>query len=217
MNRIRLLSGVAPFDDPWHPFPETSAAAADVLRAAGHAVDVRDSTPDAFTGLAGVDLLVVNTGGGANPEPDPHLWAAAYAEGSRWLADGGAVLGLHTAANTFPGWQDYQQRIGGRWLPGHSFHPPLSESVFTIVPGAEQHPVLRGLDQVEATDERYSDLVLNPSVTPLLQHRHEGVDQVMAWATERAVYDGMGHDARSYASASHRRLLANAVEWLLAQ
>ena len=58
MARMRVLSGVAPYDDPWHRFAETSAAAARVLRDAGHDVEVLDSTAEALGSLDGVDLLV---------------------------------------------------------------------------------------------------------------------------------------------------------------
>lgn len=168
MSRVRVLSGVAPYDDPWHPFAETSAAA-----------------PSA-------------------PSPRPQLTTSRSTSSSD-----------PSAANTFHDWAAWDSTLGGRWVGGHSFHPPLDEVGFTIVPGAEQHPVLAGLDGVAVTDERYSHLVLDQGVTPLLQHHHDGVDEVMAWANGRAVYDGMGHDARSYASPDHQRFLVNAAEWLL--
>lgn len=216
MSRVRVLSGVAPYDDPWHPFAETSAAAAAVLRGAGHDVEVLDSTPAALGSLDEVDLLVVNCGRGEGAlGAAAEQWLSAFAHATDWLDAGGVVLGLHTAANTFHDWAAWDSTLGGRWVGGHSFHPPLDEVGFTIVPGAEQHPVLAGLDGVAVTDERYSHLVLDQGVTPLLQHHHDGVDEVMAWANGRAVYDGMGHDARSYASPDHQRFLVNAAEWLL--
>ena len=218
MSRIRVLSGVAPYDDPWHPFAETSAAAAGVLRDAGHEVEVLDSTAEALGSLDGVDLLVVNCGRGDGTGLGEVLdeWTPAFAHATGWLQAGGVVLGLHTAANTFHDWPAWAGVLGGRWIDGHSFHPPLDEVGFSIVPGAEQHPVLAGLERVAVTDERYSNVVVDPGVTPLLQHRHDDVDHVMAWAGDRAVYDGMGHDARSYESPDHQRFLVNAAGWLLA-
>ena len=42
----------------------------------------------------------------------------------------------------------------------------------------------------------------------------------MIWAREhgagRVVYDGLGHDSRSYDSPAHRDLLRRAVDWLTA-
>ncbi|MGA4670281.1 ThuA domain-containing protein [Propionibacteriaceae bacterium Y1923] len=217
MALLRVLSGVAPYDDPWHPFPETSAAAAEVLRGAGYRVEVLDSTPEALGSLDEVDLLVVNCGRGDGRGLGDSLgeWTPAFAAADAWLAAGGVVLGLHTAANTFHDWPTWAGLLGGRWVPGHSFHPPLDEVGFDIVPGAADHPVLAGLSRVQVADERYSDLVVDEGVTPLLQHHHEGVAQVMAWAAERAVYDGMGHDGRSYESADRQCFLVNAADWLL--
>lgn len=219
MSRIRVVSGLAPYDDPWHPFAETSATVATVLRWAGHDVEVLDCTPQTLGSLDGIDLLVVNCGRGDGQGLGDALdeWTLAFDHATDWLEAGGVVLGLHTAANTFHDWPVWAETLGGRWVAGHSFHPPLDQVGFTIVPGAEQHPVLAGLERVAVTDERYSALILNGASTPLLQHHHEGVDHVMAWATDRAVYDGMGHDARSYESPDHQRFLVNAAEWLLAQ
>ena len=45
-----------------------------------------------------------------------------------------------------------------------------------------------------------------------------GARHPMIWAREhgpgRVVYDGLGHDARSYDSADHRALLLRAAAWL---
>ena len=38
----------------------------------------------------------------------------------------------------------------------------------------------------------------------------------MGWAVgDRVLFDGLGHDERSYQSESRRKLLVNEVEWLL--
>lgn len=54
-------------------------------------------------------------------------------------------------------------------------------------------------------------------MTPLVQHELEGRPEVMGWAVgHRVIFDGLGHDERSYESESRRQLLVNEVTWLLA-
>ena len=57
-------------------------------------------------------------------------------------------------------------------------------------------------------------------VVPLLSHHHDDGEYPLLWARQygnaRVVYDALGHDLRSYRSAEHRRVLSNAIDWLLA-
>lgn len=89
-------------------------------------------------------------------------------------------------------------------------------ATFGKAPGAEDYPVWTGLDVVTVYDERYSDLVVHEGSTPLIRHELSEEWQVMGWAHgDNVIYDGMGHDARSYSSPSHRKFLINEVDWLL--
>jgi hypothetical protein len=66
-----LLSGTGRYADPWHPFAETSAALAGLLREQGFGVEMADDVDAALARLAAPDgpadadlpdLLVVNVG-----------------------------------------------------------------------------------------------------------------------------------------------------------
>jgi hypothetical protein len=99
---------------------------------------------------------------------------------------------------------------------GTSWHPKRCIATFGKAPGAEDYPVWTGLDVVTVYDERYSDLVVHEGSTPLIRHELSEEWQVMGWAHgDNVIYDGMGHDARSYSSPSHRKFLINEVDWLL--
>lgn len=223
MSSIVIWSGHPPLDDPWHPFEQTSAAIARTLSARGHEVVVTPVSPAALRALDGVDLVVVNTGGGGPGEPAPALaqWGAGWESFEAWHRTGGAVLGVHTAANSFPGWERWPELLGGRWVRGTSDHPEISVAVFEPAPGASSHPVLAGLTQVQAYDERYRGLDIADDVTPLLRHHTAEEYHVVGWARQsvegagRTLYDGLGHDARSYDSPSRAELLVREVEWLL--
>lgn len=218
IRKARVFSGSGRYTDPWHPFAETSAAIAEVITGlGGWDVQVVQSEPESLTALDGVELLVINSGVG-DPEtlPGPDAaWARAHAELARWVERGGPVLGTHTAAATFPEWPKWPALLGGRWVRGRSMHPPRGFAAFDL---ASDHPVLRGLDSVEAYDERYSYLEPVGDIVPLLSHEHDGRTHVMAWIHEtdtvRVIYDGLGHGPESYESPSRRELLRNEIVWL---
>lgn len=218
MARILIFSGADPYSDPWHPFAETSAAVAALLGGRGHDVVVRDSEPGSLTDLGAFDLLVINSGGRTR-EPDASrtaAWDADHRAVGAFHCAGNPILGLHTAVATFPDWHGWSNIIGGRWGED-SHHPEMNEATFRPIPGTAGHPVWDGLESVTVIDERYCHLEVFDGSTPLVGHDTDGVSHVMGWAVgDAVVYDGLGHDGRSYESADRRRLLHNEVDWLLA-
>ena len=89
-------------------------------------------------------------------------------------------------------------------------------ATFQPAPSAVGHPVWAGLSEVEVFDESYSGLDIDAGVTPLVQHTTDGDTHVRGWAVgEQVLFDGLGHDERSYDSPSRNRLLVNEVAWLL--
>lgn len=219
MARVLVFSGAGAYSDPWHPFAETSGAVASVLSGSGHHVVVRDSEPGSLLDLHDFDLLVVNSGGRLG-EPDAGRtasWARDHESLGAFHRAGHPILGLHTAVATFPDWSGWGDIIGGRWGED-AHHPEMDEATFRPAKGAGMHPVWRGLESVTVTDERYSCLEVFDGSTPLMGHDTDGTRHVMGWAVGATVlYDGLGHDGRSYESAQRRALLGNEVDWLLGQ
>lgn len=222
MARIRVLSGAGRYTDPWHPFAQSSDAAARVLRDAGHDVDVVPTlSPACLADLDSVDLVVVNAGAGADPSEagtpasDPG-WDEAHATFGAWLDDRGRALALHTGINTFRDWADWPRRVGGTWTPGVSGHPERSIATFEAVPDAAGHPVLGGLAEVTCYDERYWRMGVDDTSLRYLRHETGEEWHDVCWVSSSGVvYDALGHDARSYASPSRTRLLAAEASWLL--
>lgn len=223
--RVLVLSGRGRYEDPWHDMAATSHRVGTLLADAGHEVRVRGSFPDAADELADVDLLVVNTASGRGDpahDGDDTAWAPFH-EAVRARADaGGPVLALHQAANTFADSPHWERILGGRWVDGTSMHPEIGPATFTVAD--PDHPigaplVSRLTGAVTAYDERYSYLRVSPEVDVVLVQVHDGIAHPVVWSHEtggvRVVYDGLGHDVRSYDSASRRTLLRAEVDWLL--
>lgn len=217
--RILVLAGRGRYEDPFHDHAATSHRVAQVLAGLDAQVVVRSTFPDAFGDLASFDLLVVNSGNGrVDPDfdGDDERWAPAHRALQEVAAAGTPVLGLHQAAGTFADSPSWAAILGGRWVPGTSMHPPIGEAAFEV---RSDHPVVAGLGQVTAFDERYSYLEVHPQSQVLLTHRHDDVEHPVAWlSTEggyRCGYDALGHGVESYDSPERRRLLLREAAWLL--
>lgn len=227
--RIVLLSGGLT-----HDFPATTGCLVDLLEPLGFAVEVHtgvDAVDTAMLALPTADLLVVNalrwtmTGPGV-PE---RYRAQAAAEGASpspaardafasYLANGGGLLGMHTAALCFDDWPEWGAALGGAWVWGRSQHPPLGPAVDIRV--ADRHELVEGLSDFSLVDEVYGDLSLAEDVRALLdapQPGSDGAPTPLLWAREhgggRVVYDALGHHPPSYAVPEHAEIVRRAALW----
>ncbi|WP_369370853.1 ThuA domain-containing protein [Promicromonospora sp. Populi] len=218
-KRILILSGRGRYEDPWHDHAATSHGVAVVLDGLGP-VEVRGLFRDALDDLDSVGLLVVNGGAGrrdADFDGSDDDWLGFHVRLADWARAGGAVLGLHQAANVFNDAPDWESVLGGRWISGESMHPPIGAARFDL---AEGHPVTDGLPTVDAFDERYCNLRVAPGSRVLgTTPDDDGDAHPVLWVNEahggRSIYSGLGHDVRSFASESHRELLRRSASWLL--
>ncbi|WP_457101686.1 ThuA domain-containing protein [Microbacterium sp. P5_E9] len=215
MSKVLIVSGAGEYSDPWHPFPDTSerlvgilGSRYDVTLTADVAAVLADLTADVW------DIVVLNFGSNARELPTD----TACVDGIlRYVSAGGALLASHVVATAFPADPRWEEILGGRWVRGATMHPPQGNAEIHILPTG--HPVTDGLDDFVLVDERYSYLRVSPDVEVLATHVHDELEHPVVWAhqrsTSRVVYDGLGHDGRSYDSAQHRDLVRNAAEWLL--
>lgn len=222
--RVVVLAGRGRYEDPWHDHAATSHRIALVLAGLGAQLDVevRGAFPDAFDDLEHVDLLVVNSGSGpvdAGSDGEDAMWRAAHERLHTYARDGGAVLGLHQAANTFADSPYWGQILGGRWVPHVSAHPPIGDGTINVRTGV--HPITQGLGDITLFDERYCDLWTAPGVQVLATHEEDGRDHPVVWVNTsggyRSVYDALGHDVRALESRGRRQLLRQEAWWLLSE
>ncbi|MBN9139464.1 MAG: ThuA domain-containing protein [Micrococcales bacterium] len=213
MTDAVLLTGGGDFSDPWHPFRETADRIAALLTEAGLPTRVVDSADDfAFAVAAGPPLAIVQASNAYAPTPGDLLVLDAVAT---QLRAGRPLLAVHAAACLFVDRPEWEAALGGRWVPELSWHPELGPAHVRLEP----HPITAGLGDVEVTDERYTELRVSPAAEVLAWHEEGGRRHPLAWAHRvdgaRVVYDGLGHDTRSYDSPSRRTLLEREVRWLL--
>jgi uncharacterized protein len=159
---------------------------------------------------------VINIGNPSAPRPAEFIEAArAGIEGH--LAAGGSILGVHSSATSLTTMPRWSAILGGRWVRGHSMHPAQSDATIQLT--AAKHPITHGLADFTIFDERYSYLETRPDITVLCEHTHDGLRHPVVWSRQiersRIVYDGLGHDTRSYDCQAHVDLLRRATRWLL--
>lgn len=211
MSSVLILSGGGDLTDPWHPFAETSALIADTIAALGRTVETTTSLARL---TAPVDLIVVNAGNAEEPTAGD---AAAVAALDAHLRGGGALLAMHVCATAFPEVEAWESIIGARWVRGTTMHP--DQDLAAIRVETDAHPIVAGIHDFAVFDERYTHLRRAGDVRGLAWHEHQGVEHPVLWARSyaggRVVYDALGHDAASYASAEHRAILAQSADWLL--
>ena len=215
MSQVVVLSGGGRYADPWHPFPETSAALADLVREAGFTVEVSDDPDAALAALDdAVRIIVVNAGDPQDAPPTDATAAAATALDAA-LDRGVGILAMHAAAASLRDLPSFEHALGARWVRDASWHPSIGEAHVHVV---GNHVVSDGLADFDVFDERYTGLHLLGTIEPIAEHEEEGTRHPLVWARElgrsRLVYDALGHDARSYESAGHRDLLTRALAWL---
>ena len=155
-----------------------------------------------------------------------------------WYRDGGAFVGIHSAADTEDGWDWYGRLVGARFTS----HPQIQPARMIIARPLEDgrdHPAVSHLggyphfDTWTRTDEWY-DFRAQPvdSTTTLLRldgatyaGGRVGDDASMrrthpiCWSHEfdggRAIYTGGGHTKASYAEPDFRRHLLGCLAWAL--
>ncbi|GAB3815146.1 hypothetical protein GCM10028820_12070 [Tessaracoccus terricola] len=215
--RALIASGSGRYADPWHPFPRTSPLLAEILRDTGFEVEIDDDVDQAMTRIDGVDLLVVNA---ADPWRDSAERLPADAAGprrfSKALERGIGVLAMHCALASLRDYPDWAAALGGMWVPGQSWHPPLDTTRITGAALPDGTPVA----DFDVEDERYLSLQRIGHSHVVAHFDGAGGPEPAAWVREyrnsRIAVDALGHDERSYASEGHRALIRTLASWLTA-
>ncbi|RVT81773.1 hypothetical protein DXV76_18940 [Rhodobacteraceae bacterium CCMM004] len=207
--RALVLSGGV-----YHPFAETSAAVAGHLRALGIAADIV-SVRDGFARLASerVDLVVVNALAFSMTQAEKyaplraaHAFTPSDADKAALTAHmdrGGALLGLHTAAICFDGWDGWGEMLGASWVWGTSHHAPMPEYVM--------------VGDATLWDELYCDVALAEGTRVLATATSASAPEPQPVLTVRgrAAWLALGHDLTSVVQPAYARLLSRAVDAVL--
>jgi type 1 glutamine amidotransferase len=139
----------------------------------------------------------------------------------RFVRRGGALIGTHSASDTFHSWPAFETLLGGEFAR----HGALQEGRLLV---EARNSITRGLpSSFRLTDEFYEFASPVPrGTTVLLRLDPDSVPDEMAtdlplvWTRQygrgRVFYDALGHPPETWQDPMNSRLLARGVAWALA-
>lgn len=131
----------------------------------------------------------------------------------RWVREGGAFIGVHSASDTFHEFTDYLDMLGGEF----DFH--REEHTAAIVVEDRSHPSTATLTTPPALFEEYYHLKRFDAARVhvlLTAHDDDGVLPMSWWRSEgrgRVFYTALGHRDDVWKSEWFRQHLAGALAW----
>jgi type 1 glutamine amidotransferase len=176
-----------------------------------HSQDVADLNADKLQGHDAV--LVYCTGQKLDDAPCEAL--------EQFVSNGGALIGIHNATDTWKNQPGYINLIGGAFVT----HPPQLSLQIEIVD--TDHPITRGLAPFETWEELYV-MDTDPATYHLLSQTRSYEDRALpiAWCKEhgagRVFYTALGHEPVERAdggpfNANFQTLLRRGALWVMKQ
>jgi len=139
-----------------------------------------------------------------------------------FVKDGGALVGLHSASNTFDRWPRFQRLLGG----GFRLHPPAQTG--RVVVTDRSHPSTRRLPRAFSIRDEFYEFKASPRrrAHVLLRADPRSIsgetrqDLPLAWCRRegrgRVFYSGLGHFGSAWRSDRRlRRLVDGGIRWAL--
>ena len=127
-----------------------------------------------------------------------------------YIAEGHGFLPIHCASACFGNSAEFIRLVGARFQRHGG-------EVFAPVNIQPDHPILRGVDKLEAWDETYQHDRHNDDRTVLQVRRDAAGDEPWTWIRShgkgRVFYTASGHDHRVWDQPAFHTLLRNAIYW----
>ena len=137
---------------------------------------------------------------------------------AKFVKDGGGLVLVHFACGAFQEFRGDFVKLGGRvWNPELRGHDPYGRFAVEIV--EEDHPITRGLDGFETTDELYTCLDGKTPITLLAQARSKVDKQlypiafVLHYGNGRVFHTPLGHDVRAFGTPGTMALIRRGTAW----
>lgn len=131
-----------------------------------------------------------------------------------YCAKGKPIVGVRTASHAYQNWLDFDKLILGGNYHGHfDKGPPIHA---TINLARQDHPILKGVHDLDSTASLYKNDPLAVDTTLLLTGKMKDATEPLAWTRMnnggRVFYTSLG-DQTDFQNETFLRLLANAVLW----
>lgn len=210
--KIALVTGI---DYPGHKWEETSKALMEEL-AKDKRLKVDLIKDPAFLGtkeLNQYDAVIIHFMPWEKPSPGPKAGEALKA----WIKSGKGMVVTHFACGAFNDWPPFVEVAGRVYDPKLPPHDPYGKFKVEVRDG--NHPITKGLEPFEVTDELYTCLAGETKIRVLATSKSvvDKKDYAMAFVLEygkgRVFHTPLGHDAQVYHTPGVARLMRRAVAW----
>jgi len=211
-RKVVIVTGI---DYPGHLWRETAPVLAEALRKdARLKVDVVE-TPAflASPKLSDYDTVVLHFMNWESPDPGE----PARQNLVRFVSNGGGMVLVHFACGAFQGWPEFEKLAGRVYDPKLRPHDPYGP--FQVVKAGVDHPITRGMQPFETTDELYTCLAGNTPIEIIAQAKSkvDGKEYPMGFVLNygkgRVFHSVLGHDAQAIANPPVAELFRRASAW----
>jgi type 1 glutamine amidotransferase/HEAT repeat protein len=210
--RVLILTGN---EYPGHKWKETAPALLELLRKDTR-LDVQvieDPNFLASPDLKKFNVIVLNYMNWKTPDP-----GEAARKNLKEAVEGGTGLVLvHFACGAFQEWPEFVKIAGRAWNPTFRGHDPFG--TFKVDIAKADHPIMKGLEAFETTDELYTCL---DGETPIeiLAKATSKVDKkdypmvfVLNYGKGRIVHNVLGHDVKAIVNPPVAELYRRGTAW----
>ncbi len=214
--RVLLLTGI---DYGGHKWKETSPALRAVLEK-DQRLEVRIVDDLEFLAsdvIFDYDVLLMHFKNYEVPQRDEKVRANL----TRFVDQGGGLALFHFACGAFEQWDGFVDLAGRAWDKTKRGHDP--HGTFTVQFVDREHPITKGLDDFEITDELYTCLGGDRPIHVLATARSkvDGKDYPMAFVRDygrgRVFHTVLGHDVRAVNAPGLGPLMQRACLWTAGQ
>ncbi len=211
-GRIALVTGI---DYPGHKWQETSKALMEEL-AKDKRLKVDLIKDPAFLGtkeLNQYDAVIIHFMPWEKPSPGPKAGEALKA----FIKSGKGMVITHFACGAFTDWPPFVEIAGRVYDPKLPPHDPYGK--FKVEVRDNNHPITKGMEPFEVTDELYTCLVGETKIRTLatsksvVDNKDYPMAFVLGYGKGRIFNTPLGHDAQVYHTPGMARLMRRAVAW----
>ncbi len=210
--RILIITGI---DYPGHKWQETAPVLAKGLRQDPRLTVTTVEKPEILASdqIFGYDALVIHFMNWETPDPGPK----ARENLMKFAQQGGGIVLTHFACGAFQEWPDFVKVVGRVWDPKLRGHDPYGP--FQVDIADANHPITRGLQPFEITDELYTCLTGRTPIKVLATATSK-VDQkvypmafILNYGKGRVFHCVLGHDAQAFANKGAAELFRRGTAW----
>jgi scyllo-inositol 2-dehydrogenase (NADP+) len=202
MEKVLLMTGGG-----FHPFGPCSSIAKSFLEQTGmFAVEVTEDR-NRFMDLSEFSAVIIHTQGGQLTDEQENGLLS-------YVRNGGGIVGIHSAADSWTGNKGYMEMIGAQFRE----HGPMSDIAVSyskdadaIVPRVEKSFIIH--DEFYMLRQHAKE-ELTPFMYGCRHEKQEVLGYVRGYGKGRVLYTGLGHDERAFNTPQFQELIIKGLVYV---